>query len=300
MLGVGERAVAFCQVDAFTDRAFGGNPAGVCWLDGPAAEPGWLQTVADELNLPATAFVWPLGVGDGVGVGGGERFGVRWFSPTSELALCGHGTLATAHVLLERDLMPADGHLRFETQAGLLSARERDGWIELDFPAEPSQPVEAPPALVEVLGGAPFQTVERNRFDYLVELPSEAAVRTATPDLVSLSSVQTRGLILTARADTVAGDFVSRFFAPSVGIDEDAVTGSAHCCLGPYWQRRLGRSELVGVQLSRRGGVVRVQTGGERVRLAGQAVTVLRGELVGPAARHSLSAVGTRPAAERY
>ena len=283
MLGVGERAVAFCQVDAFTDRAFGGNPAGVCWLDGAAAEPGWLQMVATELNLPATAFVWPLGVEGGVG----ERFGLRWFGPTSELALCGHGTLATAHVLLERGLMPADGHLRFETPAGLLSACERDGWIELDLPAEPSRPVEAPPGLVKALGGVPLQTVERNRFDYLVELPSEAAVRAATPDLGSLSRVATRGLILTARAETVAGDFVSRFFAPRVGIDEDAVTGSAHCCLGPYWQRRLGRTALVGVQLSRRGGMVRVQTGGERVRLAGQALTVLRGELVGPAARQA-------------
>jgi len=290
MLGVAEGGVAFSQVDAFTERVFGGNPAGVCLLDGPAAEVSWLQAVANELNLPATAFVWPLG----------DTFRVRWFSPTTELALCGHGTLATAHVLLERGLAPADGRLRFETQAGLLSARGHDGWIELDVPAEPSQPAELPPALMQALHGTAFQTVERNRFDYLVELPSEAAVRTATPDLVHLRAVATRGLILTARAETVAGDFVSRFFAPSVGIDEDAVTGSAHCCLGPYWQRRLGRSELVGVQLSRRGGVVRVQTGGERVRLAGQAVTVLSGTLAAAAARHSLTLAGTRDTAERY
>ena len=255
------------HVDAFTDRPFAGNPAAVCLLPGPA-DAAWMQAVADEMQLPATAFVSPLTDG----------WQLRWFTPTSELALCGHGTLASAHVLFERGDAPADGEIRFSTQAGPLSASRRDGRIELDFPAEPSDVAVAPPDLLAALGQTPVR-VERNRLDYLVELESEAAVRAARPDLTRLRNVQTRGIILTARSSTAAADFVSRFFAPSVGIDEDSVTGSAHCCLAPYWQRYLGKAEMVGLQLSRRGGVVHVQVDGDRVRLSGQAVTVLRGVL---------------------
>ena len=203
---------------------------------------------------------------------------LRWFTATSELALCGHGTLASAHVLFERGDVPPDGEIRFSTQAGPLSASRRDGRIELDFPAEPSSVAEAPADLLAALGQTPVR-IERNRFDYLVELESEAAVRAACPDLARLRSVPTRGVILTARSSTAAADFVSRFFAPSVGIDEDSVTGSAHCALAPYWQRYLGKAEMVGLQVSRRGGVVQVQMDGDRVRLSGQAVTVFRGEL---------------------
>jgi PhzF family phenazine biosynthesis protein len=231
-----------------------------------------MQAVADEMHLAATAFVWPLADG----------WQLRWFSPTSELALCGHGTLASAHVLLERGDAPPDRVIHFTTAAGLLSANRRDDRIELDFPVEPSTPADAPPDLLGALGQAPVG-IERNRFDYLVELESEEAVRAACPDLTRLLRVQTRGVIITARSSTAPGDFVSRFFAPSVGIDEDAVTGSAHCCLGPYWQRYLGKAQMIGIQLSRRGGVVHVQVDGDRVRLGGQAVTVLRGELVRPA-----------------
>lgn len=258
---------ALVHVDAFTDRAFAGNPAAVVLLPEPA-DTAWMQAVADELQLPATAFVAPLADG----------FHLRWFTATSELALCGHGTLASAHVLLERgDALP-DDVIRFTTPAGPLSARRIDGRIELDFPAEPSVAAVAPPDLLEALGMVSVR-VERNRLDYLVELESEAAVRAARPDLTRLRKVQTRGVILTARASTT-GDFVSRFFAPSVGIDEDSVTGSAHCCLAPYWQRCLGRADMVGIQVSRRGGVVHVEVAGDRVRLSGQAVTVLRGDLI--------------------
>jgi PhzF family phenazine biosynthesis protein len=263
------RVPVLVQVDAFTDRLFGGNPAAVCLLPEPA-DAAWMQAVADEMQLAATAFVSPLANG----------WALRWFSPTSELALCGHGTLASAHVLLEQGDVAPDALMRFTTQAGLLTARRRgEARIELDFPAQPSTPADAPADLLGALRQTPLR-VERTRFDYLLELESEAAVREAAPDLVRLRRVAMRGLILTARSSTAAGDFVSRFFAPSVGIDEDSVTGSAHCCLGPYWQRTLSKSELIGIQVSRRGGVVHVQVEGDRVRLSGQAVTVLRGDLL--------------------
>ena len=227
-----------------------------------------MQAVADELQLPATAFVSPL-------VDGWQ---LRWFTATSELALCGHGTLASAHVLFERGDAPPDEVIRFTTPAGLLSASRRDGRIEMDFPAEPSSAADPPADLLAALGLIPVR-VERNRLDYLVELESEEAVRAARPDLTRLRSVQTRGVILTARSSTAAGDFVSRFFAPSVGIDEDAVTGSAHCCLAPYWQRYLEQGEY-GRNPALVVGSGHVHVDGDRVRLSGQAVTVLRGDLV--------------------
>ena len=256
------------HVDAFADRPFAGNPAAVCVLAGPADE-AWMQAMAGEMNLAATAFVWPQA----------EGFSLRWFSPTTELTLCGHGTLASAHVLLEGGRAPGNGEIRFHTRAGPLVASRQAERIELNFPAEPSTPAEAPPDLLRALDQVPVR-VERNRLDYLLELHSEAEVRAARPDLNLLRGVDTRGLIITARSATAGGDFVSRFFAPSVGIDEDSVTGSAHCCLGPYWQRQLGKAELVGVQLSPRGGVVYVRVNGDRVRLGGQAVTVLRATCV--------------------
>jgi PhzF family phenazine biosynthesis protein len=259
------------HVDAFTDRPFAGNPAAVVQLDQPA-DAAWMQAVADELQLPATAFVAPLADG----------WHLRWFTTTSELALCGHGTLASAHVLFERGAVPSGKVIRFMSPAGVLTARRSDGRIDLDFPAEPSVAAAPPPDLLAALGVVPVR-VERNRLDYLVELESEEAVREASPDLVRLRSVPTRGVILTARSSSADADFVSRFFAPSVGIDEDSVTGSAHCCLAPYWQRSLGKAAMIGVQVSRRGGVVHVQVHGDRVRLSGQAVTVLRGELAFPA-----------------
>jgi PhzF family phenazine biosynthesis protein len=256
-------------VDAFTDRPFAGNPAAVCLL--PAArDAAWMQDVAREMNLAETAFL----------VRANDGFDLRWFTPSVEVDLCGHATLASAHVLWERREVEGDRTARFHTRSGLLTAERKGEWIEMDFPAEPEQPVEAPADLVRGLG-AVGRYVGLNRLDFLVELDSEEAVRDLRPDFRSLAALGTRGVIVTARSSAAGIDFVSRFFAPGAGIDEDPVTGSTHCCLGPFWQARLGKDELVGFQASARGGIVRVRPLGERVILAGQAVTVLRGE-IGP------------------
>jgi PhzF family phenazine biosynthesis protein len=259
--------VPLIHVDAFTDTRFSGNPAAVCLLEAPRDD-AWLQAVGAEMNLPETAFVQPLD----------DDFGLRWFTPTLEVDLCGHATLAAAHVLWELGRLAPDAVARFWTKSGLLTATPRDSWIELDFPAEPAAVAEAPAALVAALGVAPTWA-GRNRLDWLVELESAAAVRALAPDLAQLATVPARGVIVTAPSDDPRADFVSRFFAPRAGIPEDPVTGSAHCALGPYWAARLGRSDLTGRQLSARGGVVRVRPAGDRAILAGQAVTVVRGEL---------------------
>jgi PhzF family phenazine biosynthesis protein len=268
---------AIFTVDAFTAAPFAGNPAAVCPLPAPADEP-WMRAVAREMNLSETAFVSPRGPA------APEEFALRWFTPAVEVALCGHATVAAAHVLWETGRVPGDRAIRFHTKSGVLTARRDDGrdggWIELDFPAKPPEAAGAPPALVEALGVTPVW-VGQNRMDYLLELESEEAVRKVDPDFRLLKSLPVRGVIVTARSHSPEFDFVSRFFAPGAGIDEDPVTGSAHCCLGPYWQRRLGKPDFLARQVSARGGVVRVNCRGERVLLGGQAVTVLRGELVG-------------------
>jgi PhzF family phenazine biosynthesis protein len=256
------------QVDAFTNRPFTGNPAAVCILDEPPAD-WWMQDVAREMNVSETAFVLPHE----------EGYDLRWFTPTTEVDLCGHATLASAHVLWE------DGHLdpaaaaRFDTRSGVLTCTRGDGWIEMDFPAEPAKEVEAPEGLHEGIGAEPVW-VGRNRMDLLVELPDEKQVRSLQPDLHALRRIEARGIIVTSRGIGAGYDFVSRFFGPRAGVDEDPVTGSAHCALAPYWSERLGRDELVGYQVSARGGKVRTRLRGDRVLLGGQAVTVLRGELV--------------------
>ncbi|MHB1417228.1 MAG: PhzF family phenazine biosynthesis protein, partial [Chloroflexota bacterium] len=242
--------------------------AGVCLLD-RAGDDVWMRNVANEMNLSETAFL--LRQEDG--------FTLRWFTPTTEVDLCGHATLASAHVLWQEGRLRPDEEARFHTRSGLLTARRAGEWIEMDFPSEPEQPAEAPPELLRALGVTPVY-VGKNRVDYLVEVASPDEVRGLRPDFALLGQVPARGIIVTSRATEGGYDFVSRFFAPQVGVDEDPVTGSAHCCLGPYWASRLGKSDLVGYQASRRGGVVRVRVAGERVRLSGQAVTVLRGELV--------------------
>ena len=250
-------------IDAFTDRPFAGNPAGVCLLDGPA-EAAWMQAVAAEMNQAETAFVAPTADVD--------RFGLRWFTPTVEVDLCGHATLAAAHALAR----PA---IHFDTRSGTLTCTRDGDVIAMDFPATPATPVDAPPGLFAAMGIAPAP-VHRSRFDLLVELPSADAVLAVRPELRQLATIDARGVIVTAPGEGDA-DFVSRFFGPAVGVDEDPVTGSAHCCLAPYWAGRLNRTgELVGRQLSRRGGVVRCTPTGDRVRLAGRCVTVLRGEWV--------------------
>jgi PhzF family phenazine biosynthesis protein len=255
-------------VDAFADAPFGGNSAAVCLLPGPA-DATWMQALAAELRQPATAFVWPVGNG----------YGLRWFVAAAELRLCGHGTLATAHVLWESGALSLDAPACFETMSGPLAACRDGDLIALDFPAEQMRPVEPPPDLLEALHVEP-RAVLRGSMDYLVELGSDAEVRALSPDVRRLRLVETRGVIVTAPAQTDAYDCVSRFFAPSVGLDEDAVTGSAHCAIGPYWGERLGKTTLRAYQASARGGALQVRLDGSRVELAGRAVTVLRGSLL--------------------
>jgi len=257
------------QVDAFTDTPFAGNPAAVCLLPAPRDE-GWMQSVAREMNLSETAFL----------VRAGDGYDLRWFTPSVEVALCGHATLASAHVLWEEGHLAAAQQARFHTKSGLLTGDRVGNWIELDFPVKREETAPAPAGLAEALGVAP-KYVGRNQFDYLVEIDGEAAVRHLTPNHAALATLPVRGVIVTSRADSPGYDFVSRFFAPGSGVAEDPVTGSAHCALGPYWQSRLGKSQLVGYQASPRGGIVRVRVVGDRVKLGGKAVTVLRGELLG-------------------
>jgi PhzF family phenazine biosynthesis protein len=260
------------QVDAFTDRPFGGNPAAVCLLPGPR-DAEWMQLVAREMNLAETAFLHPEDSKDD----GSWR--LRWFTPAVEVQLCGHATLASAHVLWETGRLPPGEMARFHTLSGLLTAERCDGAIELDFPAREAAEVEPPEGLTEVFGLAP-RFVGKSPYDYLLEVSSEEEVRAAVPDHARLRTFPVRGVILTAAASGHPYDFVSRFFAPGSGIDEDPVTGSAHCTLGPYWAERLGKSSFLAWQASVRGGAVRVRVDGERVKLGGQAVTVLRGQLL--------------------
>lgn len=261
------------QVDAFTDTVFTGNPAAVCLLPEPRGEV-WMQRLASEMNLSETAFLARRGDG---------AFDLRWFTPAVEVALCGHATLASAHVLREQGACPPGAAIRFHTRSGVLTASfGGGGWIDLDFPAEEAQPAPPPAGLLEALGAA-ARHVGRNRHDYLVELESEAAVRGLRPDVRGLQAIEARGVMVTAAAAEPGFDFVSRFFAPAVGIDEDPVTGSAHCCLGPYWRRKLRKDAFTARQVSARGGVVRVRVDGSRVQLGGQAVTVFTAELRPPA-----------------
>jgi len=255
------------QVDAFTNRPFAGNPAAVCLLP-KAAEPAWMLNVAREMNLAETAFL----------VRQKDGYDLRWFTPEIEIDLCGHATLASAHVLWEEGHLTPNTQARFHTKSGLLTADRKDAWIELDFPATPAPAASAPAGLIESLGAKP-RFVGRSRFDYLVEVDDEATVRRLAPDLGTLARVDARGVIVTSRAEQGKYDFVSRFFAPQSGVPEDPVTGSAHCALTPYWSAKLGKNELVAYQASPRGGELRVRLDGDRVHLAGQAVTVLRGEL---------------------
>jgi len=254
------------KVDSFTEKPFAGNPAGICILPGPRDE-AWMQSIAREMNLSETAFLHR----------GRDGYDLRWFTPVAEVELCGHATLASAHILWETgDLAPKE-RARFQTKSGLLTAARSGGLIELDFPAKPEKPAEPPEGLIEALGVTP-RYVGRNAFDYLVEVESQEIVRDAAPDFARLKKIEARGVMITA-AGSAGFDFVSRFFAPAVGIDEDPVTGSAHCCLGPYWGAKLGKTEMKAHQVSARGGIVRVRLAGDRVLIGGHAVTILRGEL---------------------
>ena len=259
-------------VDAFTDRPFAGNPAGVCVL-AQDRDDRWLQNVAREMNLSETAFLW----------GGPRAWKLRWFTPTVEVDLCGHATLASAHAIWEAGLADPGAPLTFATKSGELRAGGRPGAITLDFPAEPALEAPPHPGLLESLGIRSARFTGRNRFDTLIEVESEADVRALAPDFRALADATRpdRGAIVTARSASPAFDFVSRFFAPAAGIDEDPVTGSAHCALAPYWAGRLGKTSLTGFQASARGGTVGVRVEGNgRVALTGAAVTISRGELL--------------------
>ena len=256
------------QVDAFTDTPFAGNPAAVCLLPEPRDE-RWMQNVAREMNLSETAFLHRREDG----------FDLRWFTPAVEVDLCGHATLASAHVLWEDGHLRPDEQARFFTKSGLLTARRDGDWIELDFPVEAEEPVEVPADLVRALAITP-KYVGKNRFNYVVEMDSEAAVREVKPDFSLLQTLPVQGVIVTSLSASPEFDFVCRYFAPAAGVNEDPVTGSAYCCLGPFWQQRLKKDAFLAHQVSLRGGIVRVRLSGNRVLLGGKAITVLRAELL--------------------
>jgi PhzF family phenazine biosynthesis protein len=252
-------------VDAFTSRPFAGNPAAVCLMDAPA-DPAWMQALAEELNLAETAFCLPQADG----------FGLRWFTPAVEVPLCGHATLATAHALWERGDLPADSAAMFHTLSGALRCERRGGRIAMDFPVRPTSPELPSPALLAALGVSAAEACEAAEY-VLLQLSNVDEVGALRPDMEALLRAEARPVVVTAAGGE--GDFVSRFFAPGLGVDEDPVTGSSHCSLAPFWAARLDKRDMRGVQISRRGGVVDVELRGDRVTLLGEAVTVIRGEV---------------------
>jgi len=254
------------QVDAFTEKTFSGNPAGICVLN-EKPEEKLMQNIAREMNLSETAFL----------IKEGEKYNLRWFTPDAEVDLCGHATLASAHILWEKGYLRKDIEAKFSTKSGLLTAKMSDGWIELNFPALPEEKTEPSVELLEALG-TQATYVGKNKFDYLVEVESEEIVTTMKPDFMKLLKLPARGVIVTSRAKGY--DFVSRFFAPQIGVLEDPVTGSAHCCLGPYWQKKLNKDKFIAYQASERGGILRVKVADNRVLISGKAITVLEGELL--------------------
>ncbi len=257
------------QVNSFSAVPFKGNPAGVCLIEEQKPD-AWMANVAKEMNLSETAF--PLREDDG--------YRLRWFTPTVEVDLCGHATLASAHILWETGRLAPDQKARFHSRSGLLTAtRTSDGWIEMDFPVKLVELASTPSGLLEALGVKPV-FVGKNVFDYLVEVETEDEVRAATPDMAALNAIPARGVIVTSRgAPGQQYDFISRFFAPQVGVPEDPVTGSAHSALTPYWANKLGKESMFAYQASARGGELHLRLQGDRAIIAGQAVTVIRGDL---------------------
>ncbi len=258
----------FHVVDAFTTKPFAGNPAAVCVLPAPRDET-WMQLVAREMNLSETAFLHPIEGG----------YSLRWFTPTVEVELCGHATLVSAHTLWETGAVPAGHPTRFRTLSGWLTCRRAGDWIEMDFPATPAAPCATPPGLSEALG-VDLLWSGSNGMDHLVEVADERTLRGLRPNFAALAPLTMRGMIVTCRSESPEFDFMSRFFAPAAGVNEDPVTGSAHCTLGPYWQAKLGKSDFSAYQASARGGVVKVGVRGDRVLLRGQAVMMSRVELM--------------------
>jgi PhzF family phenazine biosynthesis protein len=264
------------QIDAFTDRPFAGNPAAVCIVPEERGA-NWMQAVAAEMNLSETAFVWQIN----------DAFALRWFTPASEVELCGHATLASAHALWSEGIVLENQPIRFKTKSGALTCTKDRTFIQLDFPATPAEESKPPEGLLDALGVRP-SFIGHSKFDQFIHVESEQVVRALKPDFAQLREISTRGVIVTSASDDPKFDFVSRCFAPRVGIDEDPVTGSAHCCLGPYWSQRLGKTELTAFQASARGGIVRLRVNGDRVVLGGNAVTVTRGELSKMAAPYAI------------
>lgn len=260
-------SVLMYQVDAFSSQAFAGNPAAVCLLDDerPAH---WMQSVAAEMNLSETAFVQPHNGG----------YKLRWFTPLAEVNLCGHATLASAHILWESEQVASQQTIEFYTNSGILTAQNRHGRIEMSFPVEQVDKRETPTALSEALGMTPIEAW-KCQSDYLVVLENEAAVQNLQPELHRLKEIFVRGVIVTAKSDHDEYDFVSRFFAPRVGVDEDPVTGSAHCVLASYWGRKLNKQHMIARQLSKRGGVLYLSLEKDRLLIRGDACTILKGEL---------------------
>jgi len=254
------------QVDAFTEKPFSGNPAGLCVLNEKMDEK-LMQNIACEMNLSETAFL----------IKEDQGYNLRWFTPNSEVDLCGHATLASAHILWEKGYLKKDREAKFSTKGGLLTAKMNEGWIELNFPALPEKRTETPLELLEALGVEAIY-VGKSKFDYLIEVESEEIVATLKPDFMRLLNVPARGVIVTSKSRKY--DFASRFFAPKIGVSEDPVTGSAHCCLGPYWQKKMNKDEFVAYQASERSGVLKVKVVNDRVLISGKAVTVLEGELL--------------------
>ncbi|MFD0959063.1 PhzF family phenazine biosynthesis protein [Paenibacillus chungangensis] len=256
-------------VDAFSNEPFRGNPAAVCLLEEEKSEQ-WMQQVACEMNLSETAFVLRRTEGDG--------FKLRWFTPVAEVELCGHATLASAHVLWEQ-LALDEQRLSFHTKSGMLHATRQGDWIQLNFPLEQEEECVPPPQLIVGLGER-FHYIGRNRMDYLIEVEDEGVLRALKPNFQEWSTVKARGIIVTCRAKRPDVDFVSRCFYPVIGVNEDPVTGSAHCCLAPYWQKRLDKNSFTAVQLSKREGLLMLRIENDRILMSGQAITTLAGKLL--------------------
>jgi len=260
--------VPIFTVDAFADKPFSGNPAAVCLLNDAIYESD-MQSIAFEMNLSETAFLLKLD----------KDYSLRWFTPAAEVDLCGHATLSSAHILWQEGLCKPDEPIHFHTKSGLLIAYKKGDEIEMDFPAIPEKEVSYPADLIHALGGVEPKYVGMTKWNYVVELESEHVVKSLKPDFGRMLTLPGWGTMVTAKADSGDYDFVSRFFAPEKGVPEDPVTGSAHCVLGPFWQRRLGKKEFIAYQASARGGRVGVRVEGDRVFLSGKAVTVIKGEI---------------------
>lgn len=255
------------QVDAFTDKLFKGNSAGVCILDKQISEE-MMQSIAMEMNLSETAFLLKQDNG----------FNLRWFTPESEVDLCGHATLASAHILWEEGYLDQNEQAIFYTKSGVLKAFKDGEYITLDFPLELAQQVNPPDDLIKAFN-VPFLYAGKNRMDYIIEVENEEVIKALKPDFELLKRVKARGVIVTSASSNPEYDFVSRFFAPRVGINEDPVTGSAHCCLGPYWSNKLKKDSLIAYQASKRGGILKLRILKERIHIGGKAVTFFKTEI---------------------